>query len=98
MKPRGSTETITAAGVGEGHVLTLCPRSALQSHRRDGRGSEFALVDRRRLMHLLDHRNDLLVQVVAILADGVRRMRKQAGALAKAIRPRPNHPIASAPA
>lgn len=46
--------------------------------------SEFALVDRRSLMHLLDHRNDLLVQVVAILADEVRRMRKRAGALAKA--------------
>jgi len=41
--------------------------------------SEFALVDRRSLMHLLDHRNDLLVQMVDILADEVRRNAKAGG-------------------
>jgi len=73
--------------VGPGYILGLPATVSDQPYSLTAEtveDSEFASVDRKLLLLLLDRRNDLMVQVVAILADELRRMRNQASALAGA--------------
>jgi len=83
---------LTYRTVGLGHILGLPATLSDQPYSLTAEtveDSEFAVVDRKRLITLLRRRNDLFLQVVDILADEVRRMRKQLGALASAAGCRP---------
>jgi len=78
----GANEELTDRIVGPGHILGLPATLSDQPYSLTAEtmeDSEFAVVDRKRLITLLRRRNDLSLQVVDILADEVRRMRKQSG-------------------
>ncbi len=71
--------------VGPGHILGLPATVSDRPYSLAAQAienCELAMVDRTHVMDLLHSRIDLALQVVSILADEVRGMRKEAGALA----------------
>jgi CRP/FNR family transcriptional regulator, cyclic AMP receptor protein len=77
---------LTYRTVGPGYILGLPATVSDQPYSLTAEtveDSEFASVDRKRVLSLLRRRSGLSFQVVTILADEVRRMRKQAGTLAR---------------